>query len=64
MLPAGVRGALLAWAWRRLSETAPMLPVGVDLTSPETIANPPVQTPTYSYVQNSRDTPQTGIDAS
>jgi hypothetical protein len=32
-----------------------MSPVVVDLTSLEIIANPPVQTPTYSYVvQNSR----------
>jgi len=64
MLLVGVRGALLALAWRRLSEMAPMPPVGVDLTSPEIIANPPVQRPVNSYVENSRDTPQTSIDAS
>jgi hypothetical protein len=43
---------------------APMPPVGVDLTSPEIIANPPVQSPVSSYVENSRDRPQTRIDAS
>ncbi len=53
MLLAGVRGALLASAWRRLSEMAPILPEGVDLTSPEIIANPPVQRPMDSYVENS-----------
>jgi hypothetical protein len=53
MLLVGVRGALLALAWRRLSEMAPMPPVGVDLTSPEIIANPPVQRPVNSYVENS-----------
>ncbi len=41
-----------------------MLPVGVNLTSPEIIANPLVQSPVYSYVENSWDTPQTRIDVS
>ena len=37
---------------------------GGDLTSPEIIANPLVQSLVDSYVENSRDTPQTPIDAS
>ncbi len=43
---------------------APMLSVGVDLTSLEIITNPLVQSLVDSYVENSRDTPQTPIDAS
>jgi hypothetical protein len=64
MLLAGVRGVSLASAWRRPSEMAPMPSMGVDLTSPEIIANPLVQSLVDSYVENSRDTPQTPIDAS
>jgi hypothetical protein len=64
MLLAGVRGPSLALAWRRLSKMAAMPSVGVDLTSPEIIANPLVQSLVDSYVENSRDMPQTPIDAS
>jgi hypothetical protein len=44
-----------AWSW--LNKMAPMPPMMLILTSPDVIANLPVQIPMYSYVENR--TPQT-----
>jgi hypothetical protein len=46
-LPGG-RGSTVNLAWRQPSKMAPILTMMLILTSPEIIANLPVQTPTYS----------------